>query len=79
MPKALECANEIFKDSTDSPLAALEAYTNYFVKDFDCEHGPKDKVYLDFYDGVVEKHEVTGRQTFFHGYQRVALDFTKFT
>lgn len=79
MPQALECAKDLFKDDSDSPLAALEGYTNKQVKEFDCkghdyEHYTK---IVDFYNSDAKTKLATGRQSFFHGYQQVAKAFLK--
>ena len=82
MPEALKCTKELFKDSSDAPIEGLVNFTNYFVKDFDCEVGNPKKYEsaLELYDQITDKAEkVDERQSFFHGYQRTALDFTKFT
>ena len=79
MPEALKCVKELFKDSTDSPLAGLEVYTNFFVTDFDCENNHDHVTSLKVYNEIVKKHEVAGRQSFFHGHQRASLDFTQYT
>ena len=80
MPEALKCTKELFKDSSDAPIEGLVNFTNYFVRVFDCKAGNPKKYEsaLEFYDDITDKEE-NGyeRQSLFHGYQRVALDFTK--
>ena len=84
MPEALKCTKELFKDSSDTPIEGLVNFTNYFVKEFDCKavnrNSLRDKIALMLFDQITEKAEKAyERQSFFHGYQRAALDFTKFT
>ena len=84
MPKALECTKELFKESSDTPIEGLVNFTNYFVKVFNCKavnrDSVRDEMTLVLYDEITEKKEKANeRQSFFHGYQRAALDFTKFT
>ena len=84
MPEALKCTKELFKDTSDTPIEGLVNFTNYFVKEFDCKavnrNSDKDAMTLVIYDDITEKKEKANeRQSFFHGYQRAALDFTKFT
>ena len=82
MPEALKCTKELFKDSSDTPIEGLVNFTNYFVKAFDCKEGNPEQYESarHLYDEITEKEEkVNERQSLFHGYQRAALDFTKFT
>ena len=60
MADALKCVNELFKDSSDS-IEGLVNFTNYFVKEFDCEAVSRSEIkelrVLNLYDDVTEKKE----------------------
>lgn len=83
MTESLDCAKKLYKNDADEPLLGLINFTNYFVKEFDCDaeerNEIKDTATLEFYNHIVEHKEKIERQTFFHGYQIAAEDFTKFT
>ena len=80
MPEAIKCTKELFKDSSDTPIEGLVNFTNYFVKKFDCGNPDSYLLAEYLYDQITEKEEKAyERQSLFDGYQRVALDFTKYT
>lgn len=81
MDKALLCSQTLFKHDKDS-IIGLIAFTNYFVKEFDCDANQrisiKDSMVLEFYYNIVKRKEKKTRQTFFQGYQIAAKDFTNY-
>lgn len=80
MPEALKCAKKLFEDDE---LTGLIGFTDYFINEFDCNAylrvGIKDTATLEFYYHIVDHWEKKERQSFFHGFQRAALDFTRYT
>ena len=82
VPEAIKCTKELFKDSSDTPIEGLVNFTSFFVKVFDCKavnrSSLRDKTALNLHNKVTKKHETNKRQSFFHGYQEAALEFTKF-